>query len=288
MTEIEVLEKLKEQLIHINSDLNEENFSPSEMIEKHPEQAPFYLKKATDNLYKGFTHDKLDRRANAIKSSAAMIFNTLGTTDFFLDGRKYTQIKYEEELKAIKSDAREHNAHLDAVFISEDGKTITFVESKMLEWFSSPKNLARAYLNKEQYFPETENASKIFINFFKSLLLSPEKEDVKGRLFGAFRKYDAVQMTIHILGIYNFYKSNQNFEKIRLMNIVWDNKQCPQYKDEAEQAERYLEKVRDVLYPLFDGKFEVEYIPYSKFYESISFSDKERKNYLRRYILKGV
>ena len=287
MTEEEILQILKDKLLDVNTKLNEDSFSPLSMIKEHPQKAPFYLKNKSDNLYDGLIHDKIDKRANAIKSSAAMIFNTLGSTDFFIDGKKYNQIKYEEELKAIKTNDREHNAHLDARYVSEEGKEIVFVESKMLEWLSAPKNLARAYLDKNNYFSETGDATEIFIDFFKSLLQTPKKEDDEGRLVGKFRKYDAIQMTIHILGIYNFYhESGKQYNKIRLINIVWDDNRFAQYKREVKEAQEFIKLARNVLLPLFDGKFEIEYIPYSELYEKITFTDKNRKEYLRRYMLK--
>jgi hypothetical protein len=103
---------------------------------------------------------------------------------------------------------------------------------------------------------------------------------------GKFRKYDVIQMTIHILGIYNFDKSSEcTFDKIRLLNIVWDNNNCSQYKKESEQAKEYIKLVNEKLVPLFYGKFEIEYQPYSSFYQSISFDDNDRKEYLKRYII---
>ena len=215
-----------------------------------------------------------------------MILNTLGKSEFYFNGKKYGQIEYEEELKAIKTDERKHNAHLDAKFVSFDGKEINFVEAKFLEWFSSPKNLSEVYLSRARYFPETGKTADIFIKFFESLLLNPRKKDKENRLVGKYRKYDAIQMTIHILGIYNFYKSKEyNGEKIKLLNIVWDNDSCSQYKAEKKQADEYLAIAREKLCPLFHGNFEIEYVPYSGFYDSISYDDPDRKKYLKRYIL---
>lgn len=166
MEEIEILTSLKNQLKVVSPELTDESFSPLDMINEHPDKAPFYLKNILDNLYNAQLHNKIDFRANAIKSSAAMIFNTLGSTDFFLDGRKYNNIKYEVELEVIKIEEHKHNAHLDASFISDNGKEINFVEAKMLEWLSSPKNLSRVYLDKKCYLKETGDKIKNFIDFF--------------------------------------------------------------------------------------------------------------------------
>lgn len=92
MSEEEILQILKDRLLGVNVKLNEDSFSPLSMIKEHPQKAPFYLKDKSDNLYNGLTHDKIDKRANAIKSSAAMIFNTLGSTDFFIDGKNITRL----------------------------------------------------------------------------------------------------------------------------------------------------------------------------------------------------
>lgn len=117
-------------------------------------------------------------------------------------------------------------------------------------------------------------------------MLKPNKQDQEGRLFRRFERYDAIQMTIHILGIFNFYQKNKQYEKIRLINIVWDDNRFSQYRKEKEEAKEYIELVTKYLYSLFYGKFEIEYIPYSEFYERITFSDQKRKEYLKRYILK--
>ena len=286
MNEDQVLELLKEKLCKVMS-FSEDKFSPENMQEKHSNKAKFYLKNSSDNLYKREKHSKLDKRSNAIKSSAAMIFNTLGKDSFYWCNKKYNQIKYEEELEAILSgNDKSHNAHLDVRFIAEDDSEIVFVESKLLEWFSSPKNLSPSYLEQKQYINTTGEKKKDFINFFKSLLQEPNKKDSKGCFVGKFRKYDALQMTIHILGIYNFFVNNKQYKHIRLLNIVWDNKDCKQYQNEVIQAKEYITMVNKSLVPIFgECVFEVEYIPYSEFYSKLEFEDKSRKEYLKRYLL---
>lgn len=286
MTEDEVLVILKAQLRKVSPQLQETDFSPEAMLSKHPNKAKYYLKSVDDNLFDSKIHSKLDSRANAIKSSAAMILNTLGLNDFIWNEKKYNQIKYEEKLLAILSDDREHKAHLDVRFIAEDKSEIVFVESKLLEWFSSPKNLSKAYLEKTRYPSITGEAKNVFIDFFKSILLGTNKIDSDNRFVGYYRKYDAIQMTIHILAIFNYFQEHKEYKKIRLVNLVWDNEKCKQYMKEAEEAKEYLNLVKKELYPLFkDVDFSVEYIPYSKFYTEISFSDEKRKKYLQRYII---
>ena len=73
MTEDEVLDILKAQLRKVRTQLQETDFSPEAMLSKHPNKAKYYLKSVDNNLFDSKIHSKLDYRANAIKSSAAII-----------------------------------------------------------------------------------------------------------------------------------------------------------------------------------------------------------------------
>ena len=83
----------------------------------------FHMKNIESNLFFE-PYDGIDERANSIRSSAAMIYNTIGPYGIILDGKKYSHIEYEREFPALnnkdKSDYA-HSAHLDVSMLSEDG-----------------------------------------------------------------------------------------------------------------------------------------------------------------------
>ncbi len=218
MNQIEILNKLK-------------SIFPSDKYKNE-----YYLDSIESNLY--FPPYKgIDKRAYSIRSSAGMIYNTIGPDSIVIDGKKYHNIEYEREFPALNNnDAtdHDHSAHLDVSMISENKSELVLVESKMLEWTENPKSLSIAYLSLRCYPPETGKSVSHFIESFKSLKSCPEMKDTtdENRIIPSYQKYDAVQMNIHILGIYNFCarekKSYFRPKKIRLLNIVW-------YFDEAEE-----------------------------------------------------
>lgn len=282
--EYEILRLLKNNLIKVKH-LSDDHFKPESMLEKHPDSSDFYLKDRLDNLFES-PYKGIDYRCNAIKSSAAMIFNTLGYDTYIIDGVNYKEAEFEYPLPAIKSDDdSKHEAKIDVYLESEDGKSLFFIESKLLEWMSSPKNLSEAYLNTKQYL-NSSNA-EFFTKYFSSLLKEPRKKDNKSRFIGKYRKYDAIQMTIHILAIHNFCIANKGkIENIKLANVVWDYPSSKQYQNEKKQAEEYCSKANKVFKELFDKigiNFMIEYIPYSDFLNKLSNLNNERKKYLARY-----
>lgn len=280
-----ILNKLKERLATVRH-LHEKCFG-SKRWDGKSDKAPYYFYDKNDNLFekpkKGI---KLGTGVNAIRSSAAMIFNLLGQEDVYFDGEKYS-IKYEGEYAAIKDENNEqHNAYLDAVLINDDGGKMIAIEAKMLEWLNSPKNLAQVYL-KEEYYPKENDQKKLFIDFFNSMV-NANKVRKDGRYtHNRYKRYDAIQMTIHILSLYNYCCRDGNHpNEITLYNVVWSYN-CSEYCTEAKEANDYIERVNKAFKPIFKDKrvsFEAKYIEFGLFKEKIDLSkSKDRERYLERY-----
>lgn len=276
-TETKIYDKL---LINLNQ--TKDKFYPSDL--QNSSKAKYYFKNIKDNCF-DTPHDKLDNRARAIYSSAAMIYNLLGKS-VTLNKKSY-EVIYEEELPAItpvKNKYQTHKAHLDATLRNDE--EIIFVEAKMREWLGQPKKLKNAYLDETKYLDITTEKQQ-FINFFKTIIENSnlELEEYKS----IYKKYDAIQMTIHILGIYNFIKlgNNNDIKKISLINCIWDCNGIPQYEKEVEEANNFIPNANSYFKPIFKKlgiDFNIEHYSFHELKELIDFdSDKERLEYLKRY-----
>lgn len=263
----------------------QDKFYPEDL--KDSSKAKYYFKDIKDNCY-DIPHDKLDNRARAIYSSATMIYNLLGKS-VTINNKSY-EVFYEEELPAITQDKNKyqtHKAHLDATLRNND--EIIFVEAKMREWLGQPKKLKNAYLDKNKYLSITADKQQ-FIKFFKMIIENSnlEQEEYKS----IYEKYDAIQMTIHILGIYNFIKlgSNNNIKKISLINCIWDLPGIPQYEKEVEEANNFIPKANSYFKPIFKKSgidFNIVHYSFHELKDIIDFSNaKERLEYLKRYDIK--
>lgn len=253
----------------------------------------YHLENIDSNLF--FTpYDAIDSRANSIRSSAAMIYNTIGPYSIILDGKKYQNIEYEREFPALNNnDAtdHDHSAHLDVSMLSEDKTELILTEAKLLEWMERPKSMSIAYLSPRCYPPETDKAVSHFIESFKSLKSYPEVKDSKDakRLIPFYSKYDAVQMNIHILGIYNYCvrQKGKTPRKIRLLNIVWNYDEAEEYQTEEREGKEYVAFANVTFRNLFKQRgveFSVEYVRYSDFLNRVDWTnDMEHRNYLKRY-----
>ena len=253
----------------------------------------YYLKTISENLF--FTPYKgIDPRANSIRSSAAMIYNTIGPDSIILDGKKYQNIEYEREFPALNNNdatGHDHSAHLDVSMLSEDKKELILVEAKMLEWTENPKSMSIAYLSLRCYPPEIDKAVPYFIESFKSLKSFPEVKDSKDakRIMPFYSKYDAVQMNIHILGIYNYCAREKGKvpKKIRLLNIVWNYDEAEEYQTEEREGKEYVAFANVTFRNFFKQlgvDFSVEYVRYSNFRTRVDWTnDLEHRAYLKRY-----
>ena len=253
----------------------------------------YRLKNIAANLYFP-QHDKIDIRANSIRSSAAMIYNTIGPNSIVFDGKNYSKIEYEREFPALNNNDKPkhpHTAQPDVSMMSEGETELVLVEAKMLEWFETPKSMSVAYLSPRCYLTDTGKAVPHFIESFRSLKSCPELKDPKDgtRILPYYRIYDAIQMNIHILGIYNYctQKKEKVPPKIRLINIVWDYEKAEEYKVEEKEGKEYVAFANVTFRNLFKQlgvDFSVEYVRYSDFLKRVDWSnDMEHRNYLKRY-----
>lgn len=256
----------------------------------------YHLKDIESNLYFK-PYDGIDTRANSIRSSAAMIYNTIGSDYIIFDGKKYPHIVYEREFPALnendKSD-HDHSSHLDVSLLSEDKSELVLVEAKCLEWMHNPKSLSIAYLLEYCYRRETERCIQQFIDSFKNLRLYPERRDPEdnSRILPYYKRYDAIQMNIHILGIYNYCarEKKNSPQKIRLLNVVWDYDKAVEYQKEEAEGKEYVAYANVAFRNVFKQMgidFSVEYVRYSDFLNWIDWTnDMEHRKYLERYEIK--
>ena len=291
-----ILIQLKKGLLEANSNLSEDDFGSTKKREKNYKE--FYLKNYENNCFDTPVKVKLGSGKEAVKSSAAFIYNIFGKDTVIFEKTKYKAMKYEQGLIALLDRPK---AQLDGYLLSENEQKELFFETKLLEWSGSPKNLATAYLDERNY-PKYNKHKKEFISFFKSIVNENKKSTSKGveRVSHVTKVYDVIQMTIHILGIYNTicekeYKISPKIKtnNIELINLVWDYDH-PRYKKEAEEAKNYIKKLNEYFVPIFKSlnenlTFKVCYYPFSEFIKKLNFTNKERLEYLKkRYLFSSI
>ena len=289
LNELEVLQLLKDKLIEAakvkGTELTDSDFGSLRW--KTSKKNVYYLSDYLDNLFENpGPKTKLGTGVEAVRSSAAMIFNLLGEEYFVLDKKDYSDIKYEQGFKAILDEIEgSHEAHLDTVFKSSDKTEMYAVEAKLLEWKDSPKNLAKAYLDKRMYYATNKNCQS-FIDFFQSLIL--QEQDSYGRYKHLTKRYDAIQMTIHTLALYNHFSkaTNSTIKKLTLLNVVW-RYDCDEYAIEEQEAQEYIKKANSRFAPLFKQigiDFSIQYSTFQDFMQRIDFSNAPKRfEYLKRY-----
>ena len=297
METITILEELKNGLRGVRPELKNTDFGSC--IDKEKNYKEYYLKDFKKNLYDDPEKIKLGTGSRAVKSSAAFIYNIFGKDEISIDGTTYGIIKYEDKLEAL---VNRTPAHLDGRLLAKDNSKVIYFETKLLEWSGTPKNLSLSYLDEHNY-PEKNHHPDIFKKYFDSICKQEEKKDKNGELRRNHKSkvYDVIQMTIHILGIYNAVCKGEDLEdlekkipmpdKIELVNLVWDY-DCPRYNTEAEEADKYISELNNKFAPLFKEyhkEFTVKYISFSDFMNNykVEFRDPARKQYLtKRYLLK--
>lgn len=241
-------------------------------------------------------YEGIDERANSIRSSAAMIYNTIGPDSIIIDGKNYSNIIYEREFPALDNKVNsdhDHSAHLDVSMLSEDGSELLLIEAKMLEWIdigkNNPKSCSKAYLSLYCYREEAKYEYPHFKESFLSLIKPDSKFKTDKSCSPSYKRYDAIQMNIHILGIYNYCarKEEEIPQKIRLLNIVWDYDEAEEYQTEEREGKEYIAFANVTFRNLFKQlgvDFSVEYVRYSDFLNRVDWTnDIEHRNYLKRY-----
>ncbi len=299
MNEIELLEKLKQGLLDVNKEISDTKnyFGHSNPRWKDSKKAQnYYLWNLKNNLYKNvIPKQRLGSGCKAVRSSAALIYNTLLSGLIKTKtGEEYKgyQSVYEIPFRAIKDDKDStHTAKLDAGLVSIDETSLLLFEAKCMEWFDkNPKELKEAYLINNRYL--YEESAEIFIPLFKHFINPTEvTENEVTTNKSNYHRYDAFQMLIHCLGIYNWCLGNKknsitNFKNIRLINLVWDYN-CDEYNEEKEDGIQFVEYAKNNLSKYFKKlgvDFSIEYVSYSDFLNRVDWSnDMEHRNYLKRY-----
>jgi len=281
--EKEILDLLKDNLLMVNQDIKDtDSFFGYENAKS--EYKDYYLIDFTNNLYQSTKPAfELGTGLEAVRSSAAMIYNTIGTDSIIIDNKKYKLVKYEDVLDGLKG---RQGPHLDVSL--ENNEERLFIEAKCLEWINEPEKLINSYLNVENYYDQKEASH--FIPIFKMLI---EDSNIKKEKYNSiYKHYNSKQMTIHILGIYHWCKKNLTTtpKTVKLLNIVWDYDTAEQYKVEEKEGLEYTGFANIAFRNLFKDlgiDFTLEYIRYSDFLNRVDWTnDLERRNYLRRYEIK--
>lgn len=284
--ENELLDVFKTNLLRVNTDIKDSHdFFGSNKYTGDKGQN-YYLWKQENNLYNCQKPKyELGKDAEAVRSSAAMIYNTIGEDKIVIDNKNYSIVTYEDKLTGLIDPP---GPQLDVTLLSTDNKERIYIEAKCLEWLSSSEELMAAYLYQNNYASfETAN---FFIPIFKMII--KKGDEISDKYKSIYTHYDSKQMTIHILGIYNWCKKNYGKlpETIKLLNIVWDYDKAEQYQIEEKEGLEYVSFANVAFKNLFNDlgvDFCVEYIKYSDFLNRIDWSkDLERRNYLSRYEVK--
>ncbi len=278
--EKEILDLLKKNLLKVNQNIKDTGkFFGYE--NENSEYKDYYLIDFTNNLYPTRKPPfELGTGIEAVRSSAAMIYNTIGTDPIIIDNKNYKLVKYEDVLDGLKG---REGPHLDVSL--ENNEERLFIEAKCLEWIDEPEKLPNSYLVSDNYTDNKEASH--FIPIFKMII---KDSNIKKKDYTSiYKHYNAKQMTIHILGIYNWCNNTNNKvpKKIRLLNIVWNYDTAEQYQKEEQEGFEYICFANVAFRNLFKEigvDFSVEYIRYSDFLNRIDWSkDLERRKYLSRY-----
>ncbi len=277
-----LLDSLKNAFLKQNKGISKENFGPDDINQDKKE---YYLKNIEDNCFQRKKRHDLKSDSRALRSSATMIYNTLGEKKdeiFFKNlNQQYLIYDYEEILPGLKDRT---GPHLDVTLKTQDESKVIFIESKCLEWLSTAEKMVNSYLKHENY--KYDN-SDIFIPWFKKFLETPEEE--QSEYSSIYSRYNSKQMNIHLFGIYNWcLKETKLPKEIKLWNIVWDYSDIEEYKTEKQEGIEYCKLANEEFAARFQKKFNinfsVEYIEYSDFLNIIDWTKKqERRNYLKRY-----
>ena len=264
--------------------------------------AKFYLSHGEKNFYNSVKpKHKLHMYYNTVASSAAFAFNIFGEDEKNFNkgnvinylNEEFVVKEYEKELKALNN---REPAHLDC-FISSKDKDV-YIETKLTEWLCAPKNLAEAYLERDGY--RNEDIYDHFSKFFKDFIDDTVMKDSDDRIKSTYTRYDAIQMLIHSLGIFNDYMGTN--KKVELWNIVWDidsvdnNDKCElvnpyikMYKEESDEAKNFINYANELIVPYFKNNgidYAIKYIPFSEFYKNVNYiNEPGRKEYMKRYFV---
>lgn len=270
----------------------------------------YYLKHLDDNLiepmsevhiaeYSDGSGNELDGKMNSIRSSSAMTFNLLGNGPVQVASGEIAgtyDVIYEFKLPTLSNNS--HPANLDAYLQSED--VDIYCEMKMLEWVGTANHSLRdAYLHTQNYTIPPEDATH-FVELFEELINGNELVKNGGIEWIARGRYDGLQMSKHLLSIYNRVIGEVDYKprRIVLLNCVWEminpgklGKYEQRYltilDEEHEGFQQFKYIAMKNIAPLFQAKgieLDIQYISVVDFIHMLKLDD-EHKFALQRYII---
>ena len=227
----------------------------------------FYVKDINENIIGGKMSDEhikmfddasgselkdkiVPAKAKAIDSSSILSYNFLRHINeectLEIDDIKYNKVIFEVQLKTLQTSRMP--ANIDAALISEDEKTVLFIESKFLEFLRNDSDtLSKSYKEKKNYFDDNKEVENL-------LAMSKAFTCDKKRY-----NYGIKQNICHLIGISNLSKSRKakecfektykdsptmkilNADSYRFMNIIFS----PSYERAQEKCETYIKQLQD-------------------------------------------
>ncbi len=274
----------------------------------------WYVSDLKDNLIDGYmpvNHKKMFRngsgselddkvtpaKAKAIDSSSMLAYN------FFrhigkecpveIEGIKYNKAYFEVQLRTLNT--RGNPANMDVVLVSEDNKTVLFIESKFLEYLeSSSEELSPSYTTNDAFY---------YVDSEKDSLLKMAQGFTNKR---GHYNYGIKQNICHLIGISNLKCSKDarewfkkkygdsreicqilEAEEYRFINIIFRPKNdealelCNKYiKDLVEFGGSLLEAIKKYTEP----KFIMDYSELYKILLSSNLDESVKMELKKRYI----
>lgn len=288
----------------------------------YSDKLKFYYNTYNENLFKGtlINHkEEFERAAGkeikcnkygvqkmaAIKSSSALLFNTLGDNNYVVikgeiipDGEYF--LKYEKPLPAI--DPR-FPAYIDGYLENKSG-VFVFIENKMLEYLQKPKNLSKSYLDckKYQLWNFNPQAAEAFQKLFRQFC--DDSMRIANDEYKPNTTYDIFQILIHSMAILTYLlKRKESVREVFLINTVWNipeesygflgdlqGEYKKYWENEINGAESFSKGSLSHIQKIYkealgnDVMFSFIFMRWSEFKDMIEM-DEERKEYLKKYEL---
>lgn len=155
-------------------------------------------------------------KAKAIDSSSMLAYNFFRYIDsnhsIVINNIRYNKCLFEVKLPTLASSGA--SANIDVVLLSEDRKTILFIESKFLEYLDNDSTiLPESYYKKKSFYSDNAEIS--------DLCWMCNKYEVKKSNYN----YGIKQNICHLVGISNIVNSKVAREKfLRINGKIFDNR----------------------------------------------------------------
>lgn len=234
-------------------------------------------------------------KAKAIDSSSMLSYNFFRhiSEDYpiEIDNIRYNKVIFEVRLRTLK--ASPLPANIDVALISEDKKTVLFIESKFLEYLGKKSDiLSESYSIRMKYFDDNGEVEDI--------LAMPKY--FKDNFTNFIYKYGIKQNICHLVGISNLSQSKQakgwfkrtyknssamailNADSYRFMNMIFRpsneeaEKICDTYIKQLQDFKDSLpETIKKYISPTFIMK-------YGELYEKLPYENDIKDELQKRYI----